>query len=528
MTSECGELAMRPDVPQTAVLEVRGITKRFGGVAALAGASLTLPGSSVIALAGENGAGKSTLIKVLSGVIRPDGGEILLDGRTVSFSNPSDATSGGIATVYQELSLLPQLSVAENLFLGDYPRRRGFIDWRKARREAEAFLGRLGVRIPGQAQVADLSLAERYLVEIAKAVRHNPRILILDEPTAALDPEDSERIFLLMEELARSGTSMIFVSHRLDELFRCAQHYMVLKDGLTAAQGEMADTSADDLVAKMLGYSSAAARAETANGSVTVPAQHRAAARSGPAADSEPALRVTGLATDVLRGISFSARKGEIVGIAGLRGSGQTELCRAIVGADHLVTGRMELAGRRFAPRSPYHAWTQGVGFLPQDRKSQGLFLNLTVAQNVSMPKLVNGEFKWIRRRAEYELAGQYRDRLRLRLPGGWLGTPVGQLSGGNQQKVVMARCLAAGLSVLVMDEPTRGVDVSAKKQIHELVAGLAGAGLCVIVSSSELEELLALSAHVIVLHRGEMTAELSGTDLNEHVVVRFASGASG
>jgi ABC-type sugar transport system ATPase subunit len=520
---------MRPDLPETAVLEVRGITKQFGGVAALAGASLTLPGSSVIALAGENGAGKSTLIKVLSGVIQPDSGQILLDGRPVRLANPADASHGGVATVYQELSLLPQLSVAENLFLGDYPQRRGFIDWRKARRDAEAYLGRLGVRIPSRAQVADLSLAERYLVEIAKAVRHEPRILILDEPTAALDPHDSGRIFSLMEELARAGTSMIFVSHRLEELFRCCQHYMVLKDGVTVAQGEMARISADDLVAQMLGYPSAAARAGTANGPATAapsgPARGRAAeaGRDG----AEPALRMADLATNVLRGISFSARKGEIVGIAGLRGSGQTELCRAIAGADPLLAGRMELAGRRFAPRSPYHAWRQGVGFLPQDRKSQGLFLNMTVAQNVSVPKLINGEFKWIRRRAEYDLAGQYRDRLRMRLPDGWLGTPVGQLSGGNQQKVVIARCLAAGLSVLVMDEPTRGVDVGAKKQIHDLIAGLAGAGLCVIVSSSEVEELLTLSGHVIVLHRGEMAAELRGGDLTEHVIVRHASGAS-
>jgi ABC-type sugar transport system ATPase subunit len=516
---------MRPDLPDTAVLEVRGITKQFGGVAALAGASLTLPGSSVIALAGENGAGKSTLIKVLSGVIQPDGGQILLDGRPVSFANPSDAASGGVATVYQELSLLPQLSVAENLFLGDYPRRRGFIDWRTARRDAEAYLGRLGMRIPGRAQVADLSLAERYLVEIAKAVRHDPRILILDEPTAALDPKDSERIFGLVEELARAGTSMIFVSHRLEELFRCCQHYMVLKDGVTVAQGDMAQTSADDLVAQMLGYRSAAARPEA--GPAGAGAAGAGAGAAGPRGQAEPALRVDGLATEVVRGISFSARKGEIVGIAGLRGSGQTELCRAIAGADHLLAGRMELAGRRFAPRSPYHAWRQGVGFLPQDRKSQGLFLNLTVAQNVSVPKLINGEFRWVRRRAEYELAGQYRDRLRMRLPDGWLGTPVGQLSGGNQQKVVIARCLAAGLSVLVMDEPTRGVDVGAKKQIHDLIAGLADAGLCVIVSSSEVEELLTLSGHVIVLHRGEMAAELRGGDLTEHVIVRHASGAS-
>ncbi|MGH3628557.1 MAG: ATP-binding cassette domain-containing protein, partial [Sciscionella sp.] len=229
-------------------------------MAALAGASLTLSRSSVLALAGENGAGKSTLIKILSGAIRADAGEVLIDGSAPRLHNPSEATNQGVATVYQELSLLPQQSVAENLFLGHYPRRRGFIDWARAHREADALLGRLGVAIPVHAPVASLGLAEQYLVEIAKAVRNGPKILILDEPTAALDPSDSERIFSLMDELRHSGTSMIFVSHRLEELFRCAQQYMVLKDGVTVAQGDMAQTFEDELVAKMLGFPSGEAR----------------------------------------------------------------------------------------------------------------------------------------------------------------------------------------------------------------------------------------------------------------------------
>jgi ABC-type sugar transport system ATPase subunit len=503
------------DVP---ALEIRDVHKRFQGVAALAGASMTLPAGEAIALVGENGAGKSTLIKIISGAQRRDSGEVIFGGEPADFASPLDAANRGVATVYQELSLLPDLSVAENMVLGTYPRRRGLIDWRKARRDAEAFFGELGLKLRVDAPVAHLSLAEKYLVEITKAVRHRPRILILDEPTAALDPHDAEHIFVLVDELRRAGTAVIFVSHRLSEVFRCAQRYMVLKDGVTVAEGAMADTSEDDLVAKMLGFTSAADRTRR-DQPVTVPAGDAGARR-------KVVLRVEGLATASVSNVSFDVREGEIIGIAGLRGSGQTQLCRALAGADRVTGGRMEVDGRPVTPRSPHHAYQLGIGLLPVERKTQGLFLNMSVAENVAMARMVKGDLRWVNRTRQEAAAAEYRTRLDMRLPQDRLSTPVVNLSGGNQQKVVLGRCLAAGVKVLVLDEPTRGVDVGAKEQIHELIAGMAAEGLCVVVSSSELSELLHLCTSLIVLHRGEMAAVLSGADMNEHTVLRYASGA--
>jgi ABC-type sugar transport system ATPase subunit len=509
-----------PDTTRDApALELHDVHKRFHGVAALGGATMSLPAGSVLALMGENGAGKSTLIKIVSGALKRDEGEILLGGEPVDFASPLDATTRGVATVYQELSLLPDLSVAENLVLGNYPRRRGFINWSRARRDAEAFFAELGLKLRPTAPVSQLALAEKYLVEIAKAVRHRPRILILDEPTAALDPQDAEQIFVLVEELCRAGTSVIFVSHRLSEVFRCAQHYMVLKDGVTVAQGAMAGTSEDDLVAKMLGYDSAAQRGHADVAAAPPRPQHAVAGRG-------TILRVSGLTTDAIRDVSFEAREGEIIGIAGLRGSGQTQLCRALAGAERITAGTIELRGKAIAPKTPHHAWKLGIGLLPVDRKSQGLFMNMSVAENVAVSKMVTGGMPVVTRARQEAVASEYRTKLDMRLPRGRLSTPVVDLSGGNQQKVVLGRCLAAGLSVLILDEPTRGVDVGAKQQIHELIAGMAAEGICVVVSSSELGELLDLCTTLVVLHRGEMTAALRGPDMNEHTILRHASGS--
>jgi ABC-type sugar transport system ATPase subunit len=301
---------------------------------------------------------------------------------------------------------------------------------------------------------------------------------------------------------------------------RFAQRYMVLKDGVTVAQGELADTCEDDLVAMML----------EADAGPSPGREHRTLPSPPPSAKppriaAPPALRVEGLTTASLRDVSFQAQEGEIVGIAGLRGSGQTQLCRALAGADLLTAGRIELRGKVVAPRSPHHAWKLGIGLMPLDRKTQGLFMNMTVAENIAMSRLVNGGLRWATKRRQRAIAVEYQRRLDIRLPGGNIDTPVVELSGGNQQKVVIARCLAAGPSVLILDDPTRGVDVGAKRQIHELVAGMAAAGLCVIVSSSEVTELLGLCTVVVVLHRGEMTATLRGPELDEHNIVRHASG---
>ncbi|MDT7708665.1 MAG: rhamnose transport system ATP-binding protein [Pseudonocardiales bacterium] len=506
------------------VLAVEGVEKRFGGVAALSGASFSLAPSSTLALVGENGAGKSTLLKILSGALQADAGTVTLQGEEARFGSPIDASRHGVATVYQELSLFPDLTVAENLVIGDYPRRRGLISWASARRATEELLDRLGMPVPADRLVGELGLAEGYLVEIAKALRHRPRILILDEPTAALDPHDAERIFTLMDSLRADGTSMIFVSHRLEELMRTSQQYMVLKDGRTTAEGLMRDTSEDDLVAKMLG-DQAGPTATSGQRAPLLAVSERPQAAS--TARTDVALEVVGLRTDVVSDVSFRAHRGEIIGLAGLRGSGQSELCRALVGADRATAGRMAVLGREYAPRTPHDAWERGLGFVPAERKSEGLFLNMTVAQNVLMSRLLKDGTRWISRRGQNTLAARFRASLDMRLPGGDLATPVTALSGGNQQKVVLARCLAADLSVLVLDEPTRGVDVGAKHQIHDVIRELAEEGLSVIVSSSELSELLLLCSRVIVMHRGAMAGELQGAELEEHTIIRLASGAA-
>jgi ribose transport system ATP-binding protein/rhamnose transport system ATP-binding protein len=507
------------------LLRASGISKRFGGIVALHEVELEVRRASVLALIGENGAGKSTLIKIISGAIRRNSGALEFDGEGIDFHSPHDATAAGVATVYQELSLFPEMTVAENLFMGDYPRRRGMITWPRVKRAAQALFDEVGVAVPVDRQVRQLPLAEQYLVEIVKALRQRPKLLILDEPTAALDAHDSEVIFRLVEGLQRNGTGLVFVSHRLDELFRICQHYVVLRDGRTVAQGEMDETNEDDLVAKMLSTkdedADASASPEPATDGSGVFGRRR---RRPVDAAKAPVIRATGLATAGVRNVSFEGRPGEVIGIAGLRGSGQTALCRALAGADRITSGSLEVEGRRFAPRSPYHAIKRGVGLLPIDRKSQGLFLNLSTAQNASMSRLVKRAPAVVRGRSFEGVARDYESKLDIRLPGGSVDTLVGQLSGGNQQKVVLARCLAAEPRVLVMDEPTRGVDVGAHRQIHDLIARLADEGLCVVMSSSVLSELLELCNSVLVLQRGEMVASLTGSEMTEHEVLRHAS----
>ncbi|GAW47893.1 ABC transporter related protein (Precursor) [Nocardioides sp. PD653] len=496
------------------MLETIGLTKRYGAVTVLSDVSLQLGRSSVLALVGENGAGKSTLLKIISGAVSGDGGRIRINSEDVSLDSPSSANSAGVATVYQELSLQPDMTVAENLFLGDYPRRAGLIEWKSVRRGAAASLDELGVQVPLDTAVGRLSLAEQYIVEIAKAVRHQPSILILDEPTAALDADDSERIFRLMDDLKARGTSMIFVSHRLSELYRVADSFVVLRDGREVASGRMEDAAPDDLVANMLGR-----RAQA-----TSPA--RDAARSARVTPTGTyALEVRDLATQQVNGVSFSGRAGQVIGVAGLRGSGQSDLCRALVGAEPLTGGTMKIQGQDYRPRTPSQALRSGVAFVPVDRKTQGIFANLSVAQNISMCQTVKTAPRVIARGDERRIAEAYRDSLSIKLPEGRVESSITALSGGNQQKVVLAKCLASAPSVVVLSEPTRGVDISAKMQIHTVIKQLADEGMCVIVSSPEIEELTSLCSSVVVMHRGEMTAYLEADEINEHNILRFASG---
>ena len=503
------------------LVQMDGVSKHFAGIQALGDASMTLQSGSVLALMGANGAGKSTLIKVLAGAIARDSGDVVINGISVAFRTPLDAQEAGVSTVYQELSLFPDLSVSENLSLGAYPMKRGLISWRTARRQADDLLSRLDMHVRSNALVRDLTLADRCLVEIAKAVRDSPKILILDEPTAALDPADSEHVFTLVETLRNQGTGIIFVSHRLDEVMRISQTFMTLRNGSTVAQGLIADITQDALVDQMLG------RGGEPDATVVSAPIDRLLADASPVGRDKPAISVRGLGTRSIKGVSFDARPGQILGIAGLRGSGQSQLCRALVGADPLLAGEIALKDRPYSPRSPQQAWRRGVGYLPAERKSEGLFLNLSVSQNMMLSRLAKDKARWVTARKERSLAETYRTALDIRIPANDVSTLVSHLSGGNQQKVVLGRCLAANLSVMILDEPTRGVDVGAKEQIHALIRELAADGMCVIVSSSEIDELLALSHDVLVMHRGAMTGYLSGDEADEHTILALASGIS-
>lgn len=504
MAAETNGVSHNTDTP---LLEMRGISKSFPGVQALDNVNLTVDSGEVLALVGENGAGKSTLIKILSGANSADSGEILIDGKEATISAPVDAEQYGIATVYQELNLFPSLSVAENLLFGDYPKKGRVIDWRKMRQEAKEFLAEFGVHISVDEPVSSLSVAEKQMLEIAKALHRKVRIIILDEPTAVLGGEDVDELIRIVRSLQSRGVAVIFISHRLDEIFGLADRYLVLKDGAQTAQGSVDDTNHDDLVAKMVGRELEA----LPGGSATEGTQ-------------EELLRVEGLSrVGVIQNINLSLHKGEILGIAGLRGAGRTELARAIFGADPIDEGRVFVRGAQVEIGSPTAAVELGIGLLPEDRKTQGLLTNLSVSENIPVVSMISSRSQFIRPRSEDQLARKYVDSLDIRTPD--TSTPVGNLSGGNQQKVVIGKWLEAGVSVLILDEPTRGVDVGSKREIYEIVHELCDSGVGVILISSELPEVLDMSDRILVMYQGRITAEMKRQDASEETIMKYAVG---
>jgi ribose transport system ATP-binding protein/rhamnose transport system ATP-binding protein len=431
----------------------------------------------------------------------------LIDGQRVDITGPRAAEDLGIATVYQELSLFPDLSVAENLVFGAFP-GRGIIDWRAARREADAFLGSLDVKIDVTKRVRDLSIAEKQMLEIAKALYRRAQIVILDEPTAVLGGEDVDHLLTLVKGLAKNGVSVIFVSHRLDEVFGLADHYVVLKDGRLTGAGLVSETNHDDLVSKMVG---------------------REFARSGRAVNKtvgDVVLEVENLSVDgVLNDISLSVRAGEVLGIAGLRGAGRTELARAIYGVDPISSGVVRIKGNDVSNGSPLRTIRAGLGLVPEERKSQGIFIAMSTAANIPMVKRLKRRLRIVKPSAERRLAQSYKEKLNIKVTD--LGDAVASLSGGNQQKVVLAKWLDAGVDVLILDEPTRGIDIGAKQEIYQLVRDLCEQGLAIIVISSELPEVLALSHRIIVLHHGSAVAELDGETATEEDIMIHAVGGS-
>lgn len=495
------------------ILFLRGISKHYPGVVALQEVSFDLRPGEVHCLVGENGAGKSTLIKVMAGAEKPDSGEILVNGALRHFANPAEAIAAGIGVIYQDFKLVPALSVAENILLGHQPRRANgkspFIDWKKLRAEAGALLAQIGVDLPLQQPVSRLSVAQRQMVEIAKALHHRARIIAMDEPSATLTDNELAYLFVLIRRLTSDGVGIIYISHRLEEIFEIGNRLTVLRDGKAVTTTAVANTNRQQLVQWMVGRE---IKEETA------------AARERPEVNPTEVLRVENLGRDWVSNVSFSLRAGEIFGFAGLVGSGRTEVARMIFGADRKQSGRIFFDGREIDSRSPAEAIALGIGLLTEDRNQQGLIMGLSVQENIVLSSYDKLRAGWkINWRRVKETAQEHVERLRIRTPS--LQQQVANLSGGNRQKVVLARWLATNCRVLIFDEPTWGIDVGVKREIHELIRRLAAEGRAVIVISSDLPEVLSLADRIGVMWEGQLAGILSRAEATQEKIMHLATG---
>jgi rhamnose transport system ATP-binding protein len=490
------------------LVDLRGVSKSYGGVHALADVSFAIESGTVHALIGENGAGKSTLVKILTGVVQPDDGTVLVDGEPQRLGGPLAAHRLGIVAMYQEPTVFPDLTVAENIFAGRQPRGRlGTVDWGEMRSKAEQLLEDLGVEFEHDTPVRGLGVADRQLLEIAKALSAQARLLIMDEPTAALSPNEVENLFGTVRRLRERGVAIVFISHRLEEVTAIADAVTVLRDGRHVATRPAAELPHGEMVRLMVGRSLDALFPKEA------------------AEVGEVVLRAEGLSRyGEFSNVSFELRRGEIVGLAGFVGSGRTEVARAIFGIDRLDAGELFVGDRRFRPRSPRAALRRGIAYLPEDRLQQGLVQPMSVAVNGSMavlPRLTPGGV--LRPWVERTLARRYMEELRIKATSP--AQVVRSLSGGNQQKVVLAKWLAAEPTVLILDEPTHGVDVGTKADVHRTISHLAAGGMTILLISSELLEVLGMSDRVLVMREGRLVAEIPRADATEERVIAAAAG---
>ena len=487
---------------------LRHVAKAFGAVRAVIDGTIDLYAGEAHALLGENGAGKSTMVKILAGVHEPDEGEVLLDGHPVTLASPAAARDAGIAVIYQEPTLFPDLSVAENIFMGRQPLVAGRrIDRRRMLAAAAALFGRLGVRLDPGRICRGLSIADQQLVEIAKALSLEARVIVMDEPTAALSATEVARLFEVVRTLRAGGSAVLFISHRLEEVFEICQRVTVMRDGRHVLTSELGGMTTDDLVRAMVGRPMA---------------ERTAGERSAPGDMILTVERLTreGVFTDV----SLQVRAGEIVALAGLVGSGRSEVARAVFGVDRYDAGRVVVRDRELRRASPTAAMAAGIGFVPEDRRQQGLVMDMSVQQNValaSLRRLRKGGL--VRSAAERAFASDWAVRLNLKY--GRLTDPVLQLSGGNQQKVVLAKWLGRSPAVLIVDEPTRGIDIATKAEVHRLLVQLAAEGVAILVISSELPEVLHIGDRILVMREGRLTAELRHEDATEEKIMAAATG---
>jgi len=492
----------------TPLLELQHATKSFGAVHALEDGDIALHGGEVHGLVGENGAGKSTLVKILAGVHRPDAGRLVIDGDEAIFENAKQSQAAGIAIIFQEPTLFPDLTVAENIFVGVQPLKRfRRIDTRRMRREASAVFEQLGVRLDPDRLTRGLSIADQQLVEIVKALTSNARVIVMDEPTAALTNTEVERLFRIVETLRARGTAILFVSHRLEEIFAICQRVTVMRDGRHVLTKPIGELTVQSIIRAMVGRDMDALFPKVA-------------AEQGDVVLAVDRLTREGVFTDV----SFDVRRGEIVALAGLVGAGRSEVARAIFGIDRWDAGSVEVAGRRLPAASPTAAMAAGLALVPEDRRQQGLVMDFSIERNIALASLDTvRRGGLIPRGAERKFARDWAVRLQLKY--GRLSNPVWTLSGGNQQKVVLAKWLARKPTVLIVDEPTRGIDVGTKAEVHRLLSELAAQGVAVLMISSELPEVLGMADRIVVLFEGRVMREFARAEATEDAIMHAATG---
>jgi rhamnose transport system ATP-binding protein len=494
--------------PEAPVISLEHAQKSFGAVHALEDGHIDLFGGQVHGLVGENGAGKSTLVKILAGVYRPNSGQLLIDGEEAIFDNAKQSQEAGIAIIFQEPTLFPDLSVAENIFVGVQPLKRfRRIDGRRMRREAATLFEQLGVGLDPDRLARGLSIADQQLVEIAKALTTNARVIVMDEPTAALAMNEVEQLFRIVETLRARGNAVLFISHRLDEIFAICQRVTVMRDGRHVWTKPIDELTVPSVIRAMVGRDMDALfpKVPTEPGRVVLKVDR---------------LTREGDFTDV----SFVVRSGEIVALAGLVGAGRTEVARAIFGIDRADAGSVEIEGKRLRPGSPSAAMAAGIGLVPEDRRQQGLVMDFSIERNIALASLDTvRRGGLVLRASERTFARDW--ALRLRLKYAKLTNPVWTLSGGNQQKTVLAKWLGRKPTLLIVDEPTRGIDVGTKAEVHRLLSDLAGQGVAILMISSELPEVLGMADRVVVLFEGRVMREFARADADEDAIMRAATG---
>ena len=494
------------------ILQMKGITKKFPGVMALNNVDFAVKHNEIHALVGENGAGKSTLVKIINGVYKMDRGEIIFNQASQNIRNPQHAQSLGISTIYQELHLIPDLSVGENILLGRAPKRKsGLIDWNTLHQRSQSILQEIEAEIESQAIIRNLSIAQKQIVMIARALSQQASLLIMDEPTATLTSIEIESLFRLIRNLQSKGKSVIFISHKLDEVFEISERITVLRDGRSVGALDAQSTNKEAIIKLMVGRTLGEEfplRNDMAIGENVISIQSMSTGKG-------------------IRDISFQIRRGEVVGLFGLVGAGRTEVARAIFGIDKITNGEVFMNDQRVAIRNPKDAIANGIAFATEDRKSQGLILGMSVKENITLPNMpAFTVFTFINHRTENQLVGDYAEKLNIKTP--TIDQETMKLSGGNQQKVVLARWLCAKPKVLILDEPTQGIDVGAKREIYLLINELVKQGLAILMISSELPEILAMSDRVLVMHRGRITGEFFKQEASPEKVLACATGSPG